>query len=251
MPCCPGGDDDAADHAGHSAVAGTGRRNVGRGAGHALLHGLPAAVGARHRGGRAVGIHHDTGLFIVPALLGSPRETMVAQLVIASVLELFDLRLAGALSALLLLCSIVVFYVYDRLAGLSSLAGEAPRRRGASGRMMGLLIALGRLADPLARTASRMRGAAAEAVHAGRGRAAGPAGDHRHPHRLHRGTFVSPAAARLQPAMVRDVPGLAGLARRVPAVLHRRIQHGGAGLALGFSARCMRLIARIRSSRWG
>ena len=59
----PGGDDDAADHAGHSAVAGTGRRNVGRGAGHALLHGLPAAVGARHRGGRAVGIHHDTGLF--------------------------------------------------------------------------------------------------------------------------------------------------------------------------------------------
>ena len=82
---------------------------------------------------------------------------MVAQLVIASVLELFDLRLAGALSALLLLCSIVVFYVYDRLAGLSSLAGEAPRRRGASGRMMGLLIALGRLADPLARTASRMR----------------------------------------------------------------------------------------------
>lgn len=84
---------------------------------------------------------------------------MVAQLVIASVLELFDLRLAGALSALLLLCSIVVFYVYDRLAGLSSLAGEAPRRRGASGRMMGLLIALGRLADPLARTASRMRAA--------------------------------------------------------------------------------------------
>ena len=99
------------------------------------------------------------GFFIVPALLGSPRETMVAQLVIASVLELFDLRLAGALSALLLLCSIVVFYVYDRLAGLSSLAGEAPRRRGASGRMMGLLIALGRLADPLARTASRMRAA--------------------------------------------------------------------------------------------
>lgn len=99
------------------------------------------------------------GFFIVPALLGSPRETMVAQLVIASVLELFDLRLAGALSALLLLCSIVVFYVYDRLADLSSLAGEAPRRRGASGRMMGLLIALGRLADPLARTASRMRAA--------------------------------------------------------------------------------------------
>ncbi|MEF3065075.1 ABC transporter permease subunit [Pandoraea apista] len=90
------------------------------------------------------------GFFIVPALLGSPRESMVAQLVISSVLELFDLRFAGALSTVLLLCSIVVFYVYDRVVGLSSLAGEAPERRaGSGGRMLPALIAIGRFAGKL------------------------------------------------------------------------------------------------------
>ncbi|MFT4266275.1 MAG: ABC transporter permease subunit [Xenophilus sp.] len=91
------------------------------------------------------------GFFIVPALLGSPHESMIAQLVIASVLELFDLRFAGALSTVLLLCSIVVFHVYDRLVGLTSLAGEAARR-GAGGRQwtIHLMLALGRAGDRLA-----------------------------------------------------------------------------------------------------
>ncbi|VVE11030.1 ABC transporter permease subunit [Pandoraea anhela] len=90
------------------------------------------------------------GFFIVPALLGSPRESMVAQLVISSVLELFDLRFAGALSTVLLLCSIVVFFAYDRVVGLSSLAGEAPERpAGAGGRMLPALIAVGRIAGKL------------------------------------------------------------------------------------------------------
>lgn len=91
------------------------------------------------------------GFFIVPALLGSPRESMVAQLVISSVLDLFDLRFAGALSTVLLLCSIVVFYVYDRVVGLSSLAGEAPQRDGGQGsRLAPMLLAIGRLAGRLA-----------------------------------------------------------------------------------------------------
>lgn len=68
------------------------------------------------------------GFFIVPALLGTPRESMIAQLVIASVLELLDMRFAGALSIVILLCSVVVFYVYDRVAGLTSLAGETGQR---------------------------------------------------------------------------------------------------------------------------
>ncbi|VVD60163.1 ABC transporter permease [Pandoraea morbifera] len=98
------------------------------------------------------------GFFIVPALLGSPRESMVAQLVISSVLELFDLRFAGALSTVLLLCSIVVFYVYDRVVGLSSLAGEAPERRaGAGGRMLPALIAIGRLAGRFSFSRGRER----------------------------------------------------------------------------------------------
>ncbi|VVE35041.1 ABC transporter permease [Pandoraea iniqua] len=100
------------------------------------------------------------GFFIVPALLGSPRESMVAQLVISSVLELFDLRFAGALSTVLLLCSIVVFYVYDRVVGLSSLAGEAPQRAGGQGgRLLPVLLAIGRVAGKLTPSFGRSGGA--------------------------------------------------------------------------------------------
>ncbi|WP_225775355.1 ABC transporter permease subunit [Pseudomonas sp. Marseille-Q5115] len=84
------------------------------------------------------------GFFIVPALLGSPREMMVAQLVISSVLDLFDLHFAGALSVVLLACSLLVFLVYDRVAGLSSLGGEAPKDRKA-GRGLMVLIGIGHL----------------------------------------------------------------------------------------------------------
>lgn len=82
------------------------------------------------------------GFFIVPALLGSPREMMVAQLVISSVLDLFDLHFAGALSVVLLVCSLLVFWLFDRVAGLSSLSGEAPKNRRA-GVSQHLLIGLG------------------------------------------------------------------------------------------------------------
>jgi putative spermidine/putrescine transport system permease protein len=92
------------------------------------------------------------GFFIVPALLGSPKETMIAQLVISSVLELFDMRFAGALSTVLLVCSIGIFFVYDRLVGLTSLTGEVQeRQRGsrAQGMKLGALMLAGRLAAPL------------------------------------------------------------------------------------------------------
>jgi putative spermidine/putrescine transport system permease protein len=93
------------------------------------------------------------GFFIVPSLLGSPRETMIAQLVISSVLDLFDMRFAGALSTVLLVCAIAIFLVYDRLVGLSSLAGEVSyARRGGARRSVSqpVLVALGRLWAPLA-----------------------------------------------------------------------------------------------------
>lgn len=94
------------------------------------------------------------GFFIVPALLGSPREMMVAQLVISSVLELFDLHFAGALSVVLLACSLLVFLIYDRLAGLSSLGGEAPKNRKA-GRGLAVLIGIGHLFSRLGRERPR------------------------------------------------------------------------------------------------
>ncbi|MBU6493957.1 MAG: ABC transporter permease subunit [Burkholderiales bacterium] len=90
------------------------------------------------------------GFFIVPSLLGTPHQTMIAQLVISSVLDLFDLHFAGALATVLLLCALAVFVVYDKLVGLSSLSGEAPRRAGrGGGRAMPLLIGAGRLAGLL------------------------------------------------------------------------------------------------------
>lgn len=87
------------------------------------------------------------GFFIVPALLGTPHETMIAQLVLTAVLDLLNMPFAGALSTILLVCAIVVFLLYDRLVGLSSLSGDttsAPRGRGV-GAIMGVLVATGRL----------------------------------------------------------------------------------------------------------
>lgn len=104
------------------------------------------------------------GFFIVPALLGSPKQTMIAQLVISSVLDLFDMRFAGALSTVLLICSIIIFFVYDRMVGLTSLTGDVPdKRRGgrAQGAKLAMLIAFGRLAAPLVR---RREGRAATRV---------------------------------------------------------------------------------------
>lgn len=89
------------------------------------------------------------GFFIVPALLGTPRESMVGQLVISVILELFDMPFAGALSVLLLIVTIIVFVGYDRLVGLSSMSGDAPARRGGSPRMQAFWGALGRWADQL------------------------------------------------------------------------------------------------------
>ena len=100
------------------------------------------------------------GFFIVPALLGSPRETMIAQLVISSVLELFDMHFAGALSTVLLICSIAIFFLYDRVVGLTSLTGEVRERQRASraqGFKLALLIWAGRISAPFARRRASFR----------------------------------------------------------------------------------------------
>ena len=68
------------------------------------------------------------GFFIVPTLLGSPKETMIAQLIISVILDLFNMPFAGALSTVLLVATIVVFVFYDRAVGLSSIGGAASAR---------------------------------------------------------------------------------------------------------------------------
>ncbi len=75
------------------------------------------------------------GFFITPALLGGPRETMITQVIIENIQAMLNWGFAGAVSMLLLATSLVVFILYDRLLGLSTLAGEASQgKTGALGR---------------------------------------------------------------------------------------------------------------------
>ena len=113
------------------------------------------------------------GFFIVPALLGGRRETMIAQIIIEQVLQTLNWGFAGAISVLLLLVVLVVFLVYDRVFGLSTMTGSAPLREG-SGRRDGrlqrlgdvVLDVLGAVSDRLLALLPRPRGV----VEAGRSR---------------------------------------------------------------------------------
>ena len=83
------------------------------------------------------------GFFITPALLGGRQETMLAQVIISVIQELMNWRFAGALSVLLLAVSALVFFLYDRLLGMSTLSGEASgsvgRKQGPIGRLGGMV----------------------------------------------------------------------------------------------------------------
>lgn len=95
------------------------------------------------------------GFFIVPALLGGRRETMITQLIIDQVLQTMNWGFAGAISVLLLLVVLVVFAAYDRLLGLSTMTGAATARRATPSRLSGpaktagdaLLTMLGTISD--------------------------------------------------------------------------------------------------------
>jgi putative spermidine/putrescine transport system permease protein len=97
------------------------------------------------------------GFFIVPALLGGRRETMITQIIIDQVLQTLNWGFAGAISVLLLVVVLAVFAVYDRLLGLSSMTGISSTRQGGAafgGQLLrtlgvGLLTTLGALFDRL------------------------------------------------------------------------------------------------------
>lgn len=102
------------------------------------------------------------GFFITPALLGGRREIMISQVIISVVQELMNWRFAGALSVVLLAAAGIVFYLYDRLLGISTLSGGAAadtalqRRPALMARIGGfagerVIAALGALSDGLAR----------------------------------------------------------------------------------------------------
>ncbi|MFT4266584.1 MAG: ABC transporter permease, partial [Xenophilus sp.] len=99
------------------------------------------------------------GFFIVPALLGGRQETMITQIIIDQVQQTLNWGFAGAISVLLLVVVLVVFAVYDKVLGLSTMTGSAPSKaaRPAAGAGAGrlkrlgsqLLIVLGRATDAL------------------------------------------------------------------------------------------------------
>lgn len=95
------------------------------------------------------------GFFIVPALLGGRRETMITQLIIDQVQQTMNWGFAGAISVLLLFVVLIVFAAYDRLLGLSSMTGASAPRKAAPSRLSGpirkagdaLLTVLGAISD--------------------------------------------------------------------------------------------------------
>lgn len=102
------------------------------------------------------------GFFIAPALLGSARETMITQLVIQQVLEMVNWPFAAVICLMLLVTALAIFFVFDRIVGLSALAGET--RTTAPGLMRAVdeagIRALGLLGDACATVADRLGGEA-------------------------------------------------------------------------------------------
>ncbi|PZW42979.1 putative spermidine/putrescine transport system permease protein [Humitalea rosea] len=63
------------------------------------------------------------GYFITPALLGSPRETMMGNAIIIQVQQMDNMVFAAALSAVLIAAALLTCVVYDAIFGLSGMSG--------------------------------------------------------------------------------------------------------------------------------
>ncbi|GGE28036.1 spermidine/putrescine ABC transporter ATP-binding protein [Agaricicola taiwanensis] len=86
------------------------------------------------------------GFFITPTLLGSPREMMMAQLIIIQIEEMLNWGFAGAISVMLLVAAFSIFYLFDRVLGMSALTGGASygKSRGRDGLLSRLGSDIGR-----------------------------------------------------------------------------------------------------------
>ncbi len=71
------------------------------------------------------------GFFITPALLGGARDTMIVQVIIFQIQEVLNWAFAGAVAVLLLVSVLIIFFLYDRLLGLSTLSGQTSGIRAA------------------------------------------------------------------------------------------------------------------------
>lgn len=100
------------------------------------------------------------GFFITPALLGSPQDSVIGQLLITQVQQLLNWRLAGAIAMMLLVVTLVVCFCYDKLFGLSSITGGGGHASSPRVRALGyaLIAAMARLFDAVATLLHRLPG---------------------------------------------------------------------------------------------
>jgi putative spermidine/putrescine transport system permease protein len=94
------------------------------------------------------------GFFITPALLGSPHETVIGQLLITQVQQLLNWQLAGCLAMLLLVVTLAVCVIYDRVFGISAISGAETSHNPKSGMRRaghGMLAVLAATTDMLDR----------------------------------------------------------------------------------------------------
>jgi putative spermidine/putrescine transport system permease protein len=65
------------------------------------------------------------GTFITPALLGSGNEVMIAQVMIDQVEQLLNWGFAGAVGVLILVATLLMFFIFSQLFGTNALMGRA------------------------------------------------------------------------------------------------------------------------------
>nr|WP_263458422.1 ABC transporter permease [Brenneria tiliae] len=61
------------------------------------------------------------GFFITPALMGGPQQTMISMVIESQIETYFDWGFGSALSSVLLACTLLLFWLYQRLVGLERL----------------------------------------------------------------------------------------------------------------------------------
>lgn len=64
------------------------------------------------------------GFYITPALMGGPKETMLAQIIEIQINQMLNWGFAAALSTILLVLTVILYLVYERLLGIDRIYGK-------------------------------------------------------------------------------------------------------------------------------
>lgn len=95
------------------------------------------------------------GFFVTPELLGGPRNAMIGQMIILQINEHQNWPQGSALALVLLVSAMLAVFVFDRLFGISTVAGSDGGRRKSAGRMRKLGLGIADLLGKLTVAAGR------------------------------------------------------------------------------------------------